>query len=167
MPSTEMFSFYTSFWKDVIAPKGEDSQVFEPTDVSDKTVEFTSRLFKVFEKAESMGCITEDLAYHHISLYLELGRLEEARNLAEKFSNGKLSCSVKVWVLRVSIEMKWTTRESASLSKDDLRSVFELLQNVLSKVAISEAESLWHMVWNPVLMYAIICFMILLRCHCT
>ncbi|KAI3948872.1 hypothetical protein MKX01_022286 [Papaver californicum] len=145
MPSTEMFSFYANFWKDVIASKGEDSQVFELTNFSDKAVEFTSRLFKVFEKAESMGSITEDLAYHHISLYLELGRLEEARNLAEKFSNGKLSSSVKVWVLRVSIEMKWVTRESASLSKDDLRSVFELLQNVFSEVAISEAESLWHM----------------------
>ncbi|MCL7041589.1 hypothetical protein MKW94_002180 [Papaver nudicaule] len=145
MPSTEVFSVYTNFWKDVIAPKGEDSQVFELADISDESVEFTSRLFKVFEKAESMGCITEDLTYHHISLYLELGRLEEARNLAEKFSNGKLSCSMKVWVLRVSIEMKWVTRESASLGKDDLRSVFGLLQNILSKVAISEAESLWHM----------------------
>ncbi|OVA10395.1 RNA-processing protein [Macleaya cordata] len=145
VPSAKMFSFYTKFWVDVIAPESEDSQVSGLTNTSDDVVKFTSRLFMVFEKAESMGCITEDLALQYISFYLQLGRLKEARKLAEKLSNGKLSCAVNIWVLRVSIEMKWVARKSASLSKDDLRSVYELLQTVLSKVAISEAESLWHM----------------------
>ncbi|KAF8410733.1 hypothetical protein HHK36_003270 [Tetracentron sinense] len=142
--SPRMFSLYTNFLMDVILPEREDSRNSGYPSTSDHAVEFTSHLLKVYEKAVSMECITEDLAYQYVLLYMQLGKLDEARNLAEKLCTGKLSEAVKLWFLRVSIEMRWVTKRS-SLSKDDLRSVFELLRNVLPKAAISEAESLWIM----------------------
>ncbi|XP_077253913.1 U3 small nucleolar RNA-associated-like protein [Tasmannia lanceolata] len=136
VPSAKMFSFYARFWSDVIIPEREHSE---------NSADFTSHLLKVYEKAESKGCMTEDLAHQYTSLFLQLGRLEEARQLAEKFCNGELSGAAKLWILRVSIEMKWVTMKSASLSKDDLQSIFKLMECVSRKIAISEGESLWLM----------------------
>ncbi|XP_010278633.1 PREDICTED: U3 small nucleolar RNA-associated protein 6 homolog isoform X1 [Nelumbo nucifera] len=143
--SARMFSLYTKFLMDVIVPEREDSIDSWFPSTSDHAAEYISNLLKVYEKAESMECLTEDLAYQYISFYLQLGKLGEARKLAEKLCNEKLPGAVKLWVLRVSIEIKWARRKSASLSKEDLLSVYELLRNVLTKVAISEAESLWLM----------------------
>ena len=93
-----------------------------------------------------MGCITEDLACQHISFYLQLGRLEEARKLAEKLCSGKLSDAVNLWVVRLSIEMRIVTNRSVSPSKFDLLPVFELLKSILTRTAVWKAESLWLMV---------------------
>ncbi|KAF9590424.1 hypothetical protein IFM89_035259 [Coptis chinensis] len=85
VPSAKMLSLYAKFWMDVISPEGDDSQI-SGSAPSNFAVEFLSDLLKVYEKAESMGCMTEDLAYQYISLYLRVGRLEEARTMAKGFA---------------------------------------------------------------------------------
>ena len=138
-----MFNMYAKFLMGVIAPPEQENQnSLLPSDI----VNYTSHLLMVYEKAETMGCITEDLACQHISFYLQLGQLDEARKLAEKLCNGKLSDSVQLWQLRVSIEVRCLTKDSPSPSKADLLSIFELLTKVLTKAPISKAESLWLMV---------------------
>lgn len=138
-----MFNLYAKFLMGVIAPQEEENQ---NSVLSSPTVDYISHLLTVYEKAETMGCITEDLACQHISFYLQLGRLDEARKLAEKLCSGKLSDSVQLWLLRVSIEIRSVTNDSPSPSKADLLSIFELLRKVLTNVSISKAESLWLMV---------------------
>lgn len=145
LPSAEMFSLSTKFLMDVISPQGDDSQSFGVAHISGYSLEFTSDLLKVYEKAESMGCMGEDLAYQYISLHLRLGRLEEARKISEKLCMGKLSGAVKLWELRISVEMRWNASKSPSLSKDDLRSTFKLVQDILGKAPISEADNLWQL----------------------
>ncbi|XP_042517896.1 U3 small nucleolar RNA-associated protein 6 homolog [Macadamia integrifolia] len=145
VPSAKMFSLYANFLMDIIAPERKDSQDSWFPSTSSNEVEFISHLLKAYELAETMGLITEDLGCQYISFYLQLGRLEEARKLAEKLCDGTLFGAAKLWVLRVAIEMRWMTRKSAAPSNDDLRSIFELLRNVLSKISISESESLWIM----------------------
>ncbi|PIA28791.1 hypothetical protein AQUCO_06600006v1 [Aquilegia coerulea] len=144
LPSANMFCLYAKFWMDVISPE-EDSQISECTHTSEHSLELIPYLVNVYETAESMGCMTEDLAYQYISLYLRLGRLEEARTIAEKLCKGNLSRAVKLWELRISTEVKWITSKSLSLSKDDLHSTFNLVRDILSQVSISEADNLWHM----------------------
>lgn len=138
-----MFNLYAKFLMGVIVPQEEENQ---NSVLSSPTVDYISHLLTVYEKAETMGCITEDLACQHISFYLQLGRLDEARKLAEKLCSGKLSDSVQLWLLRVSIEIRSVTKDSPSPSKADLLSIFELLRKVLANVSISKAESLWLMV---------------------
>lgn len=141
-PSAMMFNMYAKFLMGVIAPPEQENQnSLLPSDI----VNYTSHLLMVYEKAETMGCITEDLACQHISFYVQLGQLDEARKLAEKLCNGKLSDSVQLWQLRVSIEIRCLTKDSPSPSKADLLSIFELLTKVLTKAPISKAESLWLM----------------------
>ncbi|KAL5730011.1 hypothetical protein ACHQM5_002890 [Ranunculus cassubicifolius] len=140
VPSAKMFSLYTKFLMDAISPQGDDSQSLEIANTSD----LISDLLKVYEKADSMGCMLEDLAYQYISLYLRLGRLEEARTMSEKLCTGKLSKAVKLWELRISIEIRWITSKSP-LNKVDLESTFKLVRSILSKVPISEADSLWQL----------------------
>jgi U3 small nucleolar RNA-associated protein 6 len=134
-----MFNLYAKFLMGVIVPQEEENQ-------NSVLSSPTSHLLTVYEKAETMGCITEDLACQHISFYLQLGRLDEARKLAEKLCSGKLSDSVQLWLLRVSIEIRSVTKDSPSPSKAALLSIFELLRKVLTNVSISKAESLWLMV---------------------
>ncbi|XP_068668441.1 uncharacterized protein [Aristolochia californica] len=143
IPTAKMFSLYSSFLLDLILPASKDSQYSCFAHILADSVDLTSKLLSVYEKAEFRGCLTEDLAHQYISFFLQLGRVEEARNLAEKICSGELSGAAKLWVLRVSIEMKWVA--SRSLSKDNLKSIFELLKSVLSKLAISEAQTLWLM----------------------
>ncbi|KAL5972573.1 hypothetical protein ACLOJK_039378 [Asimina triloba] len=145
LPSAKMFSLYVRFWSDVLAPK-TDAQHSVLNSV-DHDMDLNSNLLRVYETAESRGCITEDLAYQHISFYLLLEKIEEARELAKQYCDGKFSGAAKLWVLRASIEMKWAIKNSTSLSRDDLRSLFELLRNALSHVATSEAKSLWLMIF--------------------
>lgn len=142
VPSAMMFNLYAKFLMGVIAPQEEENQ---NSVLSSPTVDYISHLLTVYEKAETMGCITEDLACQHISFYLQLGRLDEARKLAEKLCSGKLSDSVQLWLLRVSIEIRSITNDSPSPSKADLLSIFELLRKVLTNVSVSKAESLWLM----------------------
>ena len=143
-----MFNLYTKFLMDAIV-SGEKTQNSEPFNDFEPSVGSLSHLLMVYEKAENMGCLTEELACQHVSLYLQLGKLDEARKLAEKFCGGKFSGTVHLWLLRVSVEMKYITRKCPSPSRADLLSVFELLRSILTKVAISEAEGLWLMVCYP------------------
>lgn len=140
-----MYSLYAKFWLDVIFPDREDSFLVLSNCGVD-AIDFSPSILKVYENAESSGCLTEDLACQYVSFYLQTGRLEEARNLAEKLSNGKFSGSANLCVLRSSMEMKWLMDKSASMSMDELHSVFELLKNVLTGLSLSEAECLWLMV---------------------
>ncbi|KAL5773281.1 hypothetical protein ACOSQ2_013205 [Xanthoceras sorbifolium] len=142
VPSAMMFNRYAKFLMDIIGPKVGENEDLEP---SSHIVHSISHLLTVYEKAEAIGCLTEDIACRYISLYLQLGRLNEAQKLAEKLCSGKLSDSVKLWLLRVSIEVRCVTRNSPSPSKADMLSVFELLRSILTKASISEAESLWLM----------------------
>lgn len=145
LPSTKMFSLYARFWLDLIdsKPGGLESSGFG--NIADHGAEFTSNLLRVYEKAEARGCLTDDLAHQYVSFYLKLDRIDEARNLAKKLCDGKFSGVAKLWVLRASIEMKCATSKSASVTKNDLQSLFEILRKALSKVAVPEAESLWFM----------------------
>ncbi|XP_015866930.2 uncharacterized protein LOC107404490 [Ziziphus jujuba] len=142
LPSAVMYNLYVSFLRDIIASqKGEEGSL----GLSSQCATSISHLLVVYEKAETMGCITEDLACQHISFYLQLGRLEEARKLAEKLCRERFSDSVKLWLLRVSVEIKHVTRNSPSPSKADLLPIFELLKDVLTRASVSESESLWLM----------------------
>lgn len=141
-----MFSLYARFWLDFFDPRQGVLETPDCVNIAEHGSEFTSHLLKVYEKAESRGCLTEDLADQYVSFYLKLGRIDEARNLAKKLCDGELSGAAKLWVLRASIEMKQATSESASINKNDLRSLFEIIRVALSKVAVPEAESLWFMV---------------------
>ncbi|XP_057960911.1 uncharacterized protein LOC131152959 [Malania oleifera] len=143
VPSSMMFNLYINFFMDVL-PKGE-AKSSTLLSASGHTVDYISYLLEVFERAEAMGCLTEDLACQHISVCLQLKTVDEARRLAEKLCCGKLSNAVQLWLLRISIEMKCVTKKSPSPSKADLLSIFELLRNVLIEASISEVESLWLM----------------------
>ncbi|KAE8670175.1 L-ascorbate oxidase-like protein [Hibiscus syriacus] len=142
VPSATMFKFYIKFLSDVIAPKSGEAEVISLTN---HTSSYITDIMKVYEKAEKMGCLTEELACQYISFYTQLGRLEEAKKLAEKLCCGKLSDSLQLWVLRVSIEIRCITRNSLSPCKADALYIFELFRTVLTKMSMSEAESLWIM----------------------
>ncbi|PSS04694.1 U3 small nucleolar RNA-associated protein [Actinidia chinensis var. chinensis] len=143
LPSAMMFDLYISFLRDNITHKNVEAKSSGLFSTSDYTVDPISHVLMVCEKAESMGCITEDLACQHISFYLQLGRLEEARKLAEKLCSGKLSDAVDLWVLRLTIEMRCVTNRTGSPSKADLLAVFELLKSILTRTAVWKAERLW------------------------
>ncbi|GMH19450.1 hypothetical protein Nepgr_021291 [Nepenthes gracilis] len=143
IPTAAMCDLYVKFLMHLIVAKGGETQMILNT--SDHATEYVSRLLKVFERAETMGCLTHDLAYEHISLYLQIGSVDEARKLAEKFCCGGFSDAVKLWILRVSIELKYITRKSRSPSEADLLSIFGLLTKVLTKATVSDAKNLWLM----------------------
>ncbi|KAI3823862.1 hypothetical protein L1987_05307 [Smallanthus sonchifolius] len=140
VPSSTMFDLYIKFLMDIIGRNGH-SQSSRLSDSSDNYIDPVTHALMIFDKAQSMACISEDLACQHVSFLLQLGRLDDARNLAEKFCNGELSETVNLWVLRLSIEMK----RIRTPSKDDLSYLFDLLQNPLRKVSVLQAESLWLM----------------------
>ena len=147
LPNSKMYSLYAKFWMDVLSPDREDSiTLFQDSEFD--ASEFTSSILKVYENAESCGCLTEDLACQYISLYLKLERLEEAKTLAEKLCDVPLSNAAKLWSLRASMEINSiaTAPGSSSLSKENLSSLFDLFSTVLSKLSVTEAEGLWHMV---------------------
>ncbi|GFZ06337.1 hypothetical protein Acr_18g0005070 [Actinidia rufa] len=143
LPSAMMFDLYISFLRDNIAHKNVEAKSSGLFSTSDYTVDPISHVLMAYEKAESMGCITEDLACQHISFYLQLGRLEEARKLAEKLCSGKLSDAVDLWVLRLTIEMRCVTNRTGSPSKADLLAVFELLKSILTRTGVWKVERLW------------------------
>ncbi|KAH7858849.1 hypothetical protein Vadar_028680 [Vaccinium darrowii] len=132
VPSATMFTLYMRFLRDIIGHRSGETQSSGRFSNSDSTVDPISHALMVYERAESLGCITEDLDCQHISFFMELGRLEEARKLAEKLRSGKLADSVDVWVLRLSVEMRCVTNRSV-----------ELLKTVFTRMAVSKAERLW------------------------
>ncbi|KAM7260990.1 hypothetical protein ACFE04_026465 [Oxalis oulophora] len=135
VPSAEMYQFYTKFLMDNIG----DAQTIESSS------DYTSQLLTVYEDAERMGCLSEDLACQYVSFYLEIGRIDEGRKLAEKLCCGKFSNSAKLWLLRASVEIRCIFVNSSFPSKAELVSLFELLKDVLGRVPISDAGSLWLM----------------------
>lgn len=121
---------------------GDDDDI---SSSSDSTGEFISHLISVYKIADGTGCLTEELADDYVSLYLKLGRADDALKLAENLCSGKFAGSAKLWLSRVSIETRSLSSNSTP-SKADLESVFQLLSNALKKVPIAESESLWLMV---------------------
>ncbi|TKY53997.1 U3 small nucleolar RNA-associated protein 6-like [Spatholobus suberectus] len=140
VPSGTMFSLYANFLTGIVVPKEGETII---TGSSGHAVNYISRLLSIYERAESMGCITEYLACKHVSLHLQLRQLGEARKLAAKLCSGKLAESVELWGLRITIEIRCITRSSSSPSDTDLQSLFELLRQILMKVSVSKSESLW------------------------
>lgn len=140
LPSPELFNLHAKFFMDVIALKEGN---IERSQSSGHMHSYISQLLMIYEKAETMGCLDEDLACKHVSLYLQLGRLSEARDMAGKLCSGKLSDSMQLLLLRVSVELRCLTKNYASLDKADLVSIFDLLRNVLTKASVSETEQLW------------------------
>lgn len=145
VPSTKMFDLYTKFLMDAIKKNG-DGKGSEHFSNHGQTLETISQLLKVYEKAESTRCISEDLACHHVSFLLQLGKLDDAKVLVEKRCTKVFSNSVQLWALWLSIELRCIQDQSHCPSKANLSPTFDLLQDVLNKVAVSEAESLWYMV---------------------
>ncbi|KAJ9169123.1 hypothetical protein P3X46_020585 [Hevea brasiliensis] len=152
VPSSIMFKLYIKFFADVASPRKEEDQLLglsnhkekdQLSGLSNHTEDYISRILRVYEKAETLGCITEELACEYVSFYLQLGRLDEGKKLAEKLCGGILSDSVKLWLLRASLEIRYFTNNTPGPTKDDLQSIFELLRSVLRKVSVTEAEDLW------------------------
>ncbi|KAI9122631.1 hypothetical protein K1719_006471 [Acacia pycnantha] len=142
VPSDNMFRLYANCLMDFIARKEEQTNT---SGLSDEAVNYISHLLRIYERAESMECLTEDLACDYLSFYLQLGQLDEARKLSTKLCSGKLAESVRLWVLRINIEIKCIARSSPSLSDADLASLFELLRCCLRKFPVSKSEILWVM----------------------
>lgn len=139
MPSGTMFSLYANFLMGIAAPKEGETNI---AGSSGHAVNYISQLLSIYERAESMGCDTEDLACKHVSLHLQLRQLSEARKLAAKLCSGKFAESVQLWGLRITIEIRCITKRS-SPSDADLLSLFELLRQILTKVRVSKSENLW------------------------
>ncbi|ERN20324.1 hypothetical protein AMTRI_Chr06g200810 [Amborella trichopoda] len=144
VPSPKLFELYAALWSEIIASEG-GSEVVGFSNLVSNVPQFISTLLEVYEKAESCGCMTPDLALQYISMYLKLGKLEEARKLAAKLCIGGSSGKTKLWLGRLLTEIKWVTTKSAAISKDDQQSLFELFKCILTKLTIPEAESLWLM----------------------
>ncbi|KAL2495409.1 RNA-proCES [Forsythia ovata] len=145
VPSATMFNLYVKFLMDAIKNENGDEKSAVHFTTSGHTVDPISHLLIVFEKAESLGCITEDLACQHVSFLMQLGKSDEAKMLIQQLCTGKFSNAVHLWTLWLSMEMRLIQNKSHSPSKADLSSIFKLLIDVLKKVSISEAENLWLM----------------------
>lgn len=138
-----MAELYLKFLMEAVDKDGEGVIQF---DTNAPAIDIVSHILEVFEKAESLGCINEDLACQHVSYLLHLSKLVEAKMLAEKLCSGKFPNAVNLWTLRLTIEMRCIQNKSLTPSKADLLYIFELLRNILKKLSVSEAESLWIMV---------------------
>ncbi|XP_027088032.1 uncharacterized protein [Coffea arabica] len=147
VPSATMFEFYVKFLMDAISCIIGDNQP-EDSSKSGQGVDPISHLLMVYEEAQNSGFISEDLACEHVSFLLQLGKLHEARKLVEKLCAGKFSNSVKLWALQISIDMRCVQDRSNSPTKANLSSIFDILINFLTHVAISEAEKLWRMAFK-------------------
>lgn len=126
VPSAVMFDLYVKFLLSVIVPK--------ISAVSGHVREYVSRLEKVFEQAETVGCLTTDLARQHISFYIETGDTLNAREMVEKYTEGKFSDDVHLLNMRVSMEGKAMLEQGR---------IFDLIWNLLKKATVSDAEILW------------------------
>lgn len=143
LPSVKMFSLFVKFWSDVTNPESTIQKV------GIEVNEFSSFLKNAYEKAESAGCLIDELACQYISFYyLQAGRVNEAREEVEKLCDGKLSEAASLWLLRISIELKCLDSKTSSMSKEDLNYIFKILERVLNKLSLSKSEDLWFMALN-------------------
>jgi U3 small nucleolar RNA-associated protein 6 len=140
--SSSMFEIYINFLMEAIVQSNGDEN-----EISSLSNPIISHIINVYQKADETGCLTEELADEYVSLYLKLEKTHEAQKLAEKLCSEKFAGSAKLWLSRVSIEIR-SLSENSSPSKADFQTVFELLSNALRKVPISESESLWLMAFN-------------------
>ncbi|KAL0363210.1 UNVERIFIED_CONTAM: U3 small nucleolar RNA-associated protein 6 [Sesamum calycinum] len=145
LPSAVMVELYVKFLMDAISDEDRGGEAAVHFKSHGHTTELVSHLQLVYEKAESLDCITEDLACQHVSFLLQLGKLDEAKLLIEELCSGKFSEAVRLLTLRLSIEMRRIQNKSLSPSKVDLLYILELLRSILMKVRVSEAENLWIM----------------------
>ncbi|KAL0398784.1 UNVERIFIED_CONTAM: hypothetical protein Sradi_2221700 [Sesamum radiatum] len=145
VPSAAMVELYVKFLVDAISDEDRGGEAAVHLKSHGHTTELVSHLQMVYEKAESLGCITEELACQHVSFLLQLGKLDEAKLLIEKLCSGKFSEAVRLWTLRLSIEMRCIQNKFLSPSKADFLYILELLRSILMKVRVSEAENLWIM----------------------
>lgn len=145
VPSSIMIELYLKFLMEAVNDESRDGEAFIHFNSPVPAAELVSHIQEVFEKAESLDCLTEDLASQHVSFLLQLGKLDEAKILTEKLCSRKFPVAVNLWTLWLTIEMRCIQSKSLSPSKADLLYVFELLRNILMKVDVSEAESLWIM----------------------
>lgn len=143
VPSTVMAELYLKF---LMKAENRDGEAVIHLNSDAPDVELVTHIQEVFEKAESLGCISEAIACQHISYLMHLGKLVEAKELTEKLCSGKFQDSVNLWTLRLTIEIRCMQNKTLSPSKADLLSIFELLKNILMKLNVSEAEDLWIMV---------------------
>ncbi|KAF3325438.1 U3 small nucleolar RNA-associated protein 6 [Carex littledalei] len=134
LPTERMFSFYAQFWHDILHESGLD----------EIEIDFAPSLFKVYQKAELAECLTEKLACDYIKSHVQIGKLEEAREVAERLCSGThFSVSGEIWGLRVSVELKWATCELTPIGKEKLESIICLIKCAAEKVPVSETEDLW------------------------
>ncbi|KAK8969347.1 hypothetical protein KSP40_PGU003870 [Platanthera guangdongensis] len=132
-----MFSLFVKFWSDVTNPESTIQKI------GIEVNGFSSFLKNAYEKAESAGCLIDELACQYISFcYLQAGRLNEAREAVEKLCDGKLSEAVSLWLLRISIELKCLASKTSSMCKEDLNYIFKILERVLNKLSLSKSEDL-------------------------
>ncbi|KAL3627455.1 hypothetical protein CASFOL_028818 [Castilleja foliolosa] len=141
VPSASMIELYVKFLMDRVDDGEDDVDLVSDGNAAD----IVSQLRTVFDKAETMGCLTVDLACQHVSLLLNQGKSDDAKMLIEKLCSGKFQDAVQLWTLRISMEMKCVENKSVSPSKGDLQCIFELLRNILKRVNVAEAEMLWTM----------------------
>ncbi|KAH6768801.1 U3 small nucleolar RNA-associated-like protein [Perilla frutescens var. frutescens] len=142
LASSVMVELYLRF---LMEAENKDGEAVIHFNSQSPAIELVSHIREVFEKAENLDCNSEDLACQHVSFLLHLGKLVEAKILAEKLCSGKFPDAVKLWTLRLTIEMRCIQYKSVSRGKADLLFIFELLKNILLKVSVSEAENLWIM----------------------
>ncbi|EPS64980.1 hypothetical protein M569_09795 [Genlisea aurea] len=135
MPSATIIELYVKFLVDIT---GDGLQSNDH-----HTMDLVSPHRMIFEKAEKLGCVTDDLAFQHVTLLLRLGNLDEAKALMEKLCTEKLPHAIKLWALRLSLEMSHLQGKTNTPSKGDLRKFFELLKTALMKFSITEAETVW------------------------
>ncbi|XP_073118522.1 uncharacterized protein [Henckelia pumila] len=145
LPSASMFNVYVKFLMDAASEEGGNRETNTFLTTHGHVIELVSHLETVFEKAENLCCMTEDIACLHVSFLLQLRKLDEAKKLVERLCSEKFSTAVHLWTLRLSIEMRDIQGTTLSPHKADQSRVFELLSNVLVKVSILEAESIWLM----------------------
>ncbi|XP_075486834.1 uncharacterized protein LOC142526370 [Primulina tabacum] len=145
LPSASMFNVYVKFLMDAASDEGGNREANIFLTMHGHAIELVSHLETVFEKAENLCCMTEDLACLHVSFLLQLRKFDEAKRLVERLCSGKFSNAVHLWTLRLSIEMRHMQAMTLSPNEADQPYIFELLSNVLVKVSILEAENIWVM----------------------
>jgi hypothetical protein len=85
LPTSKMYYLYAKFWMDVLYHDRKDSiALFQ--DAEFDASEFTASVLKVYENAESCGCLTHDLACQYVSFCLKLERLEKLIMLWKSFA---------------------------------------------------------------------------------
>ncbi|XP_057840089.2 uncharacterized protein LOC131049986 isoform X2 [Cryptomeria japonica] len=146
LTSSKMFGYYTKFLQNLIDL--DKSEVLESLALFRSFVsnaeEIAMNLINLYERAECLGCLDEDLAEEHICFLLKVGDVDAARQLAAKFCTGAFSKVAKIWNLRMSLEIKSAMMNSTTVCKPDLQSLFELYKHVLLTIPVSEAHHLWH-----------------------